>query len=146
MEPVKPPSVAVARRRHPRISLAGTAQVSFVREPLGPGVVEDMSASGMRVVLRAPVQLGRMVSVQIDLPGSEPFKGLAQVARHSPRAEDEHALGLSFLELPSGEIDRLEALIAHRLSETYPSVEFFDTSDDGRRHRLVLTDDLPVVD
>jgi hypothetical protein len=140
MEPQSPPR---SRRRYPRITVPGVAQLFMCGQPLGPGVIEDVSASGMRVAIGSSIPCGRMVSVLLDLPGREPFTGLAQVARHTP---DATALGLSFLELPSGEIDRLEALIAHRLADDYPCIEFFDTADDGRPHRLVLTDDLPVVE
>jgi hypothetical protein len=146
MRPFIPTIPPRRRRRHPRIAVPAIAQLFFSQQPLGPGVVEDLSASGLRVVLGSAVQLGRMVSVLLDLPGKEPFLGFAQVARHSQRGPDEHTLGLSFLELPRGEVDRLEALIARRLAQSYPCLEFFDTDDDGRPHRLVLTDDVPVVE
>jgi PilZ domain-containing protein len=134
-----------SRRRHPRVGVPTTAILFANRRPVGPGLVEDLSAGGLRVVLGSAIRLGRMVSVLLDLPGKEPFLGLAQVARHHERAPDEHMLALSFLQLGRAEVERLEALIAGRLAGLHPCLEFFDTDDDGRPRRLVLTDDTPLV-
>jgi hypothetical protein len=84
-----------------------------------------------------------MVSVLLDLPGT-PVVHLAQVARHERRAPGEHVLALSFVELPHGEVARIQALVAGFLAALHPCLEFFDT-DDGRPRRIVLTDDTPVV-
>jgi hypothetical protein len=127
------------------VDVPATAILFWSRQPVGPGVVEDLSAGGVRLVVGAPIGLGRMVSVLIDLPGKEPFQGYAQVARHLSRAADEHILALSFLDLRRPEVERLEALIARRLGDRHPSVEFFDTNDDGRAKHLVITDDTPLV-
>jgi len=140
-----PPRSGPSRRRHPRADLPTTAILFSNRLPVGPGLVEDLSAGGLRVVLGSAIRLGRMVSVLLDLPGKEPFLGLAQVARHLERAPDEHMLALSFLQLGRSEIERLEALIASRLACRHACLEFFDTDDDGRPRRLVFTDDTPLV-
>jgi hypothetical protein len=134
-----------SRRRHPRADLPTTAILFSNRHPVGPGLVEDLSAGGLRVVLGSAIRLGRMVSVLLDLPGKEPFLGLAQVTRHLERAPGEHMLALSFLQLGRAAIERLEGLIADRLAGRHPCLEFFDTDDDGRPRRLVLTDDTPLV-
>jgi hypothetical protein len=139
------PSRRRSRRRHPRVDLPGIAMLFSNRRPVGPALVEDLSAGGLRVVLGSAIRLGRMVSVLLDLPGKEPFLWHAQVARHLQRAPDEHMLALSFLQLGRAEIERLEALIAGRLAGNHTCLEFFDTDDDGRVRRLVLTDDTPLV-
>jgi hypothetical protein len=134
-----------SRRRHPRAEVPATAIVFANRKPVGPAVVEDLSASGVRLVLGAAVAPGRMVSVLLDLPGKEPFLGLAQVSRHAEVAAGEHRLALSFLGLHRADVERLEGVIARRLAERLPCVEFFDTEDDGRPKELVLTDETPLV-
>jgi hypothetical protein len=144
-DPHATPRSGPSRRRHPRADLATTAILFSNRFPFGPGLVEDLSAGGLRVVLGSAIRLGRMVSVLLDLPGREPLLGLAQVARHVERAPGEHMLALSFLQLGRAEIERLEGLIAERLAGRHTCLEFFDTDDDGRPRRMVLTDDTPLV-
>jgi hypothetical protein len=132
-----------AKRRHPRASLPVTASLFASHRALGPCLVEDLSAGGVRLVTGSPVRRGRMVSLLLDLPGS-PTVHLAQVARHERRAPGEHVLALSFVDLPRIEVERIQGWVARFLSELHPCLEFFDT-DDGRPRRIVLTDDTPVV-
>jgi hypothetical protein len=132
------------RRRHPRASLPATALL-FTNRPIGPCIVEDLSVGGLRVVADASIRRGRVLTVLLDLPGSAPLTVSAQVTRHQ-RRKGEDVLGLAFLNLPRQDAKRLGALVAHALAETTPCLEFFDTSDDGRLHRLVLAEDAPVVD
>jgi c-di-GMP-binding flagellar brake protein YcgR len=112
---------------------------------MGPCLIEDLSAGGMRAVVGAPIRRGRVVSVLLDLPGTEPFMSFAQVARHERRRPGEHVLALSFLDLPRQDHRRLQALVAGLLAQHHPCLEFFDTDDDGRQKRLVLADDAPLV-
>jgi hypothetical protein len=133
------------RRRHPRADLPATAILFSDRRPLGPCLIEDLSAGGMRAVVGAPIRRGRVVSVLLDLPGKEPFMSFAQVTRHERRGPGEHVLALSFLDLARPDHDRLQTLVAGVLAQHHPCLEFFDTDDDGRSKRLVLTDDTPVV-
>lgn len=115
------------------------------RRPLGPCIVEDLSVGGMRVVSGTNIRRGRVVSVLVQLPGKEPLMSFAQVTRHEKRGQGEHMLGLSFLELPRAEVERLQGLVAHLLADRHPCLQFFDTDDDGRCKRMVLADDLAVV-
>jgi hypothetical protein len=133
------------RRRHPRADLPATAILFTDRRPLGPCLIEDLSAGGMRAVVGSPLRRGRVVSVLLDLPGKEPFMNFAQVTRHERRRPGEHVLALSFLDLPRPEARRLQALVAGLLAHHHPCLEFFDTDDDGRAKRLVLADDAPLV-
>jgi hypothetical protein len=133
------------RRRHPRADLPATAILFSDRRPLGPCLIEDLSASGVRAVTGAPMRRGRVISVLLDLPGKEPFMSFAQVTRHERRRPGEHVLALSFLDLPRADHDRIQALIASLLAPRHPCLEFFDTADDGRAKRLVLADDAPLV-
>ena len=112
---------------------------------MGPCLIEDLSAGGMRAVVGAPVRRGRVVSVLLDLPGKQPFMSFAQVTRHERRGPGEHVLALSFLDLPRPDHERLQSLVAGLLADRHPCLEFFDTDDDGRPKRLVLADDAPVV-
>lgn len=133
-----------AKRRHPRVCVPATAAVFTNQRPLGPCLMEDLSAGGLRLVAGAALRRGRMVSVLLDLPGGEPVVNLAQVCRHELRGPGEHVLALSFVDLRRSEMARIEALVARFLSDVHPCLEFFDT-DDGRPRRIVLTDDTPVV-
>jgi hypothetical protein len=139
------PSPARARRRHPRAGLPATASLFTDKRPLGPCLVEDVSVGGIRLITGAAVRRGRIVSVLLDLPGRAPVMTFAQVARHEQRDAGEHMLALSFLNLGRGDSERLEALVAHLLADAHPSLEFFDTEDDGRPRRIILADDAPVV-
>jgi hypothetical protein len=134
-----------SRRRHPRADLPATAILFSDRRPMGPCLIEDLSAGGMRAVVGAPVRRGRVVSVLLDLPGKQPFMSFAQVTRHEVRKPGEHVLALSFLDLPRPDHERLQALVAGLLADSHPCLEFFDTDDDGRPKRLVLADDAPLV-
>src|SRR5262245_42444349 len=125
-----------SRRRHPRASLPATALL-FTNRPIGPCIVEDISVGGLRLVADATIRRGRVLTVLLDLPGGGPLPASAQVTRHERRGADE-VLGLAFINLPGHEAKRVAALVAHALAETTPCLEFFDTSDDGRAHRLVL--------
>jgi hypothetical protein len=133
------------RRRHPRADLAATAILFSDRRPMGPCLIEDLSAGGMRAVVGAPIRRGRVVSVLLDLPGKEPIMSFAQVARHEERRPGEHVLALSFLDLARPEHDRLQSVVAGVLAHFHPCLDFFDTDDDGRLKRLVLADDTPVI-
>jgi len=112
---------------------------------MGPCLIEDLSAVGMRAVVGAPVRRGRVLSVLLDLPGKQPLMSFAQVTRHERRGPGEHVLALSFLDLPRPDHDRLQALVAGVLADSHPCLEFFDTDDDGCAKRLVMTDDAPLV-
>jgi hypothetical protein len=112
---------------------------------MGPCLIEDLSAGGMRAVVGAPIRRGRVVSVLLDLPGKQPFMSFAQVTRHERRRPGEHVLALSFLELSRPDHQRLQTLVAGLLADRHPCLEFFDTEDDGRQKRLVLADDAPLV-
>ncbi|HEY0711531.1 MAG TPA: PilZ domain-containing protein [Polyangia bacterium] len=136
-------TVPRAKRRHPRAGLPVTASLFANQRALAPALVEDISAGGIRLVTGSPVRRGRMVSVLLDLPGT-PVMHLAQVARHVRRAPGQHVIALSFVDLASGEAERIQSFVARFLSELHPCLEFFDT-DDGSPRRLVLTDDTPVV-
>lgn len=137
-------AVPLAKRRHPRVCVPATAALFTSRRPLGPCLVEDVSAGGIRLVTGAPLRRGRIVSVLLDLPGGKPVMNVAQVSRHELRAPGAHVLALSFVDLQRSEIERIQALVAHFLSDVHPCLEFFDTHD-GRPKRIVLTDDTPVV-
>lgn len=129
------------RRRHVRARIPATAILFTDRRPLGPCLVEDMSPGGMRIVTGSALRRGRVVSVLLDLPERNPFLVFAQVARHELRRTGEHVLALSFLDLPADQALRLKQVVARTLAESHPSLEFFDTGDEGRRKRLVLADD-----
>jgi hypothetical protein len=115
------------------------------RRPLGPCLVEDLSAGGMRITCASGVRRGRVVSVMLDLPGKGPVMSFAQVTRSEERAVGEYILALSFLDLTREDLERLQELIAGLLAVHHPCLEFFDTDDDGRARRMVLSDDNPVV-
>lgn len=121
------------------------AMVFSDRRPLGPCPVEDISVGGMRIVAGQGVRRGRVVSVMIEMPGKGPVMSFAQVNRSQERAPGEHVLALSFLDLTREDIERLQELIAGLLAAHHPCLEFFDTDDDGRPKRMVLSDDNPVV-
>jgi hypothetical protein len=108
---------------------------------MGPCLVEDISAGGLRVVADAAVRRGRVVSVLLDLPGKTPLLTFAQVSRHERRTPSEHALALAFLNLPRAEVERLQEVVARMLADSGACVEFFDTDDDGRAKHLVLDED-----
>lgn len=115
------------------------------RRPLGPCIVEDLSAGGLRVAACQGLRRGRVVSVMLELPGKGPVMSFAQVTRSTERCPGEHILALSFLDLARADLERLESLVAGTLAEQHPCLEFFDTDDDGRPKRMVLSDDPPVV-
>ena len=133
------------KRRHPRACVPATASLFSERRPVGPCLVEDISAGGLKLVLGRAVRRGRVVTVLVDLPGREPLRGFAQVSRHELRRPGEHVLALSFLDLVRADVERLSALVARLLSDSHPCLEFFDTDDNGRPRRLVLAEDAPVV-
>ena len=126
--------------------MPATAIVFSDRRPLGPCIVEDISAGGMRVTTGSGVRRGRVVSVLLDLPGKGPIMSFAQVTRSEERSVGEHLLALSFLDLTRDDLERLQELVAGLLAEHHPCLEFFDTDDDGRPKRIVLADDTPVID
>ena len=115
------------------------------RRPLGPCIVEDFSAGGLRVSACQGMRRGRVVSVMLELPGKGPVMSFAQVARSTERSPGEHVLALSFLDLAREDLERLQTLVAGTLAEQHPCLEFFDTDDDGRPRRIILADDAPVV-
>lgn len=139
------PSSHRAKRRHPRAGLPATASLFTDKRPLGPCLVQDVSVGGIRLVTGTPVRRGRIVSVMLDLPGCEPMMTFAQVARHEMRQPGEHVLALSFLNLRREDTERLESLVARLLADSHPTLEFFDTDDNGRPRRIILADDAPVV-
>ena len=131
-----------SRRRHPRADLPTTAILFSDRRPLGPCLVEDLSAGGLRVSCGSPLRRGRVVSVLLELPGKGPVMSFAQVTRvEKPKAGGEHRIALSFLDLGREDVERLDGLVAGLLSDRLPCLEFFDTDDDGRSKRLVFDDD-----
>jgi c-di-GMP-binding flagellar brake protein YcgR len=134
-----------SRRRHARAELPATAIIFTERRPIGPCLIEDLSEGGLRVVVGSAIRRGRVVSVLLDLPGKQPLLSFAQVTRHERRQKGEHVLALSFLNLPRAEVERLQALVARMLADHHPCFEFFDTEDDGRPKRLVLSDDPPII-
>jgi hypothetical protein len=144
--PKLPPTAHRTRRRHSRAALPAVAMLFSNRRPLGPCIVEDISAGGLLAVTGKAVKPGRVVSVLLDLPGKEALLMFAQVARHECRKPAEHALALSFLELPRAQAEQIEQVVARTLADTHTCLEFFDTDSDGRARRLVLADDRPVVD
>ena len=130
-----------SRRRHPRADLPTTAILFSDRRPLGPCIVEDLSAGGLRVSCGSPLRRGRVVSVLLELPGKGPVMSFAQVTRVEKPSGGEHRIALSFLDLGREDVERLDALVAGLVGDRLPCLEFFDTDDDGRSKRLVLDDD-----
>lgn len=136
-----------SRRRHARVPLPCTVRIFRGTRAVGFGVLEDASSGGARVVTGKPVAKGRVISLMADLPGSRPFVAFAQVTRHEVVTRGphrEHVLGLTFVNLPSEELKRLEVVIARSLAERAPTVEFIDT-DDGQLRRLVMGEGRPLV-
>jgi hypothetical protein len=130
-----------SRRRHARADLPTTAILFSDRRPLGPCIVEDLSAGGLRVSCGSPLRRGRVVSVLLELPGKGPVMSFAQVTRVEKPSGGEHRIALSFLDLGREDVERLDALVAGLVGDRLPCLEFFDTDDDGRSKRLVLDDD-----
>jgi hypothetical protein len=129
-----------SRRRHPRAELPTTAILFADRKPLGPCVVENLSAGGLLISTGARLRRGRVVSVLLQLPGKGPVMSFAQVMRSEQRKPGEHTIALSFLDLPRADVEHLQALVAGLLAQSHPCLEFFDTDDDGRPKRVVLED------
>ena len=134
---------ARSRRRHARADLPTTAVLFSDRRPLGPCIVQDLSAGGLRICCGTPLRRGRVLSVLLDLPGKGPVMSFAQVTRSERRGPGEHRVALSFLDLTREDVERLEALVAGLLADRHPCLEFFDTDDDGRPKRVVLDDEQP---
>jgi hypothetical protein len=132
-------------RRHARATVTATAILFTDRRPVGPCLVEDLSAGGLRVAAGVSLKRGRVVSALLDVPGGEALLCFAQVVRHRRRPGGEHELALAFLTLPREQVERLETVVARALAENHPCLEFFDTDDDGRAKRIILADDVPVV-
>jgi len=132
------PSPRTTRRRHARAGLPATAILFTDRKPLGPCLVEDISAGGLRVVAECSVRRGRVVSVLLDLPGKKPLLTFAQVSRHERRPGGAHGLALAFINLPREEVERLQEVVARMVADSQPCLEFFDTDDDGRAKHLVI--------
>lgn len=143
--PALPPQRRL-KRRHPRADLPATAILFTDRRPVGPCLILDVSGGGLRLVAGRPIRRGRVVSALLDLPGKAPFVAFAQVVRQEKRAPREYHLGLSFLNLPRADLERLEGLVAGTLAQRHLCLEFFDTEDEGCAKRLVVTDDSPVVE
>jgi hypothetical protein len=139
--PLTRPVPSRSRRRHPRADLPTTAILFSDRRPLGPCIVEDLSAGGMRVCCGTSLRRGRVVSVMLELPGKGPVMSFAQVTRAEKLSAAEHRIALSFLDLGREDVERLDALVAGLLSDRLPCLEFFDTDDDGRARRLVFDDE-----
>jgi hypothetical protein len=137
------PAASSSRRRHARAGVPATAILFTDRKPLGPCLVEDISAGGLRVVAEAAVRRGRVVSVLLDLPGKGPLLTFAQVSRHERRGKGEHGLALAFINLPREEVERLQEVVARMLGDSQPCLEFFDTDDDGRAKLCVLDEGKP---
>jgi hypothetical protein len=129
-----------SRRRHPRAQIPTTAILFTDRRPVGPCLVHDLSAGGMRISTSTRLRRGRVVSVLLQLPGKGPVTSFAQVTRSEQRKPGEHAVSLSFLDLPRADVEHLQALVAGVLAQSHPCLEFFDTEDDGRPLRVVLDD------
>jgi hypothetical protein len=129
-----------SRRRHPRAAIPTTAILFTDRRPLGPCVVHDLSAGGMRITAGTRLRRGRVLSVLLQLPGKGPVTSFAQVTRSEQRRAGEHSVALSFLDLPRADVEHLQALVAGLLADSHPCLEFFDTDEDGRARRLILDD------
>jgi hypothetical protein len=129
-----------SRRRHPRAQVETTAILFSDRRVLGPCVVHDLSAGGMRLTLGTRLRRGRVLSALLQLPGKGPVTSFVQVTRSEQHRPGEHIVALSFLDLPRADVEHLQALVAGLLAQSHPCLEFFDTEDDGRPRRLVLDD------
>jgi c-di-GMP-binding flagellar brake protein YcgR len=122
-------------RRHPRYGVACKVGLEVPGTELGAfaGILEDLSAGGMRV--RTPVQLSpdQRVFVSIELPEAPPIQALAEVrGMHHRGSDDEFVARLQFTFMSSLHQGRLEALLE------WPAAELGSMAQDNSRPAVAL--------
>jgi hypothetical protein len=112
------------RRRHPRIHAEVPIRLSTIDPELDPWtgrpffrsceeIVADVSRGGARILSEAPLDPGRRLLLEMELPDGRAFEAIARVAwrRLEPSASAPYGLGLEFLGGTPEHISRLDGFL-----------------------------------